>query len=117
MSEYELAQLGGLTPTTSAMCHCQIVEHEELSWLERDGDLNIIDGEAMPREECEFGSKAVKFQSAEEPWIDFHTREERRALSSSSLDDASEASLDVAEVIIPGAVRTAVGHQALDQFP
>ena len=71
----------------------------------------------MTLEERELGEEAVKLQPAEKARFDLHAREERREPGRGTLDYAGEASLDIATLVIPGAVRPTIGGQLLDQVP
>jgi hypothetical protein len=105
-----------LARSPPAVCHRQVVEDEQLSWLQSHGDLDVVHGNAVARKERELRIEAVKLHPAEKARLDLHAREEGRAFGCGSLDDASEASLDIAPVIVPGAVGPAIGSQPLDEL-
>jgi AraC-like DNA-binding protein len=116
VSVHTLAEFPRSTRAASAVRQCKVVEHQQLPGLQIDRDLDILNAEAVVREEGELGRHGVELQTAEKARVPLDAREQRRAPGRGALDQAGEASLDIAPLVVPRAVRATVGGQPLDQF-
>ncbi len=116
MSEDPLAQLSGFAGPAPAVRDRQIVEDQQLSGSQIDGDLDVVKMKAVAFKKGELGKQAVKLQPAEKARLDLHAREEGPAPGCGALDDPCEAPLDVALVIVPSTVRSTIRREPIDQL-
>jgi hypothetical protein len=116
VTEDALVQLSGLARTASAMRQREVVEDQQLARLQRNGDLDVPNPQAVAFEEHELGEQAVKLRPAEKIRLDLHAREQGLPLGRGRFDDAREAALHVPSGIVPGAVGSAVRIEALDKL-
>jgi hypothetical protein len=77
VTEDALAQLTGSTDPATTMGEREVVEDEQLTGLQSNLDLNLLDLEAVVLEEREFGAQAVELHTAERVWVNLDTREKR----------------------------------------
>ncbi len=77
MTEDALAQLTGSTDPATTVGEREVVEDEQLTGLQSNLDLNLLDLEAVVHEEREFGAQAVELHTAEKVWGNLDTREKR----------------------------------------
>ena len=116
MTEEALSQLPRLSRSPAAVGHGQVVEYQQLSGLQIDGDFDVVEAKSVAPKELEFSREAVELQPAEKSRLDFDAGEERQAICCGSLDNSRQASLDVATVVVPGAMRSTIGGKPLDQL-
>ena len=64
MAKDPLVQLSRFARPASAVGHRQVVEYQQLSGLQSDGDLSLVHAHAVVLEEPELGQEAVKLQPA-----------------------------------------------------
>jgi hypothetical protein len=116
VAEHALVQLSRVAGAAPAVRYGKVVEHQQLSRSQIEGDLDVLDAKTVILEERQFGTEAVELQPAQKPRIGPDTGEEGWTLSVSSLDQPCEASLDIPSIIIPAAVRSPIGGQPIDQL-
>lgn len=115
MAKDSLAELARLASPSTTMRDSEVVEDEKVSRTERHLRLRRLDMQAVLVEEPKLGLEARELHAAEEVGIDLDARQHGRS-AGRRLDDASEAPLDIAVGVRPGAVRRAVAGEPFYQF-
>jgi hypothetical protein len=115
VTEYSLMQFARLTPTPATVSERQVVEHEQLSRLKDNVDLNVLDIQAVPLEEREFLTEGVELHSAEKIGLSLYTRE-KRGTRCCRVDDAGKAPFRIAQAVIPRPMGPAVSGKSRNQL-
>jgi len=115
MTKDSLMQLSRTTDSTATVCEREVVEHEQLTRLQGHFDLDSFDLEFVTCEEFELRAHALELRAAKEVRIGFDARQ-KWCGASRGLDEAGQASLDVAQFVVPSAVCPPVGNESTNEL-